>query len=67
LTVQQAVDWHDIEAAEALQRLESSAYGLGSAAARQRLAEHGPNIIEEKQRRPLARIVLSLTKRVRVD
>jgi len=56
--VQEATDWHAIEAAEVLHRLDSDSGGLSAADAGQRLAEHGPNIIEEKQRRPLARIVL---------
>ena len=56
--MQDVVDWYRIEAAEALQRLESGAEGLTSAAARQRLAEHGPNTIVEKQRRAIASIVL---------
>ena len=55
---QEAIDWHAIESEEALQRLEVAADGLSSAAARERLAEHGPNIIEEKQRRPVASIML---------
>ena len=56
--VQEAADWHTIDAADTLRRLESGSDGLSSTTARQRLAEQGPNIIEEKQRRPLTRIVL---------
>ena len=56
--VQEATDWHTIDATDTLRRLESGSDGLSSSTAQQRLAEHGPNIIEEKQRRPLTRIVL---------
>ena len=50
--------WHSIEADEVLQRLESSAQGLTAAVAQQRLAEYGPNIIPEKKRRSLFKILL---------
>jgi Ca2+-transporting ATPase len=50
--------WHSIEADEVLQRLESSAQGLTTAVAKQRLAEYGPNIIPEKRRRSLFKILL---------
>jgi len=41
----QPADWHSIETDEALQRLGSSATGLTTADAQQRLAGHGPNTI----------------------
>ena len=50
--------WHNIEADEALLRLESSATGLTTEDAQKRLAEHGPNAITEKRRRSLLAIVL---------
>jgi Ca2+-transporting ATPase len=54
----QAVDWHSIEADEALQRLESSNTGLNTADAEKRLTELGPNSIPEKQRRTLLVMVV---------
>ena len=53
-----AVVWHSIDADEALQRLASSATGLSSAAAQQRLTEHGPNALPEKGRRSLLVMLL---------
>ena len=50
--------WHSMEADEVLQRLESSATGLSTAAAQQRLTEHGPNVIPEKGRRSLLVMLL---------
>jgi Ca2+-transporting ATPase len=50
--------WHSIEADEVLRRVESSAQGLTAAVAQQRLAEYGPNIIPEKKRRSLFKILL---------
>jgi len=50
--------WHCIEAEEALQCLKTSASGLTTAEARQRLAEHGPNTIPEKRRRSLLVMLL---------
>ena len=58
MTTQETTDWYTIDAEDALQRLESAGDGLRSTTARQRLAEYGPNIIEEKHRRPLLKIVL---------
>jgi len=52
------VVWHSIEADEALLRLESSATGLTTEDAQERLAEHGPNAIPEKRRRSLLAILL---------
>ncbi|GAH59741.1 unnamed protein product, partial [marine sediment metagenome] len=49
----QPVDWHCIEADEALARLDASENGLTQADARKRLLDHGPNIIPEKRRRSL--------------
>ena len=54
----QRVVWHSIEADEALVRLESSATGLTTAHAHQRLAEHGPNTLPEKRRRSWLAILL---------
>ncbi|MDJ0806653.1 MAG: cation-translocating P-type ATPase [Gammaproteobacteria bacterium] len=51
-------DWHNIEAAEALKRLDSKLSGLTATDAQQRLAVHGPNIIPEKHRRPLIMMLL---------
>lgn len=54
----QPADWHSIETDEALQRLGSSATGLTTADAQQRLAEHGPNTIPGKRRRSLTVMLL---------
>jgi Ca2+-transporting ATPase len=54
----QPADWYSIETDEALQRLGSSATGLTTADAQQRLAEHGPNAIPEKRRRSLMVMLL---------
>ena len=44
-------DWHLIDTAEALQRLETSEAGLSNAEARQRQEQHGPNALPETRRR----------------
>ncbi len=54
----QAADWHRIDCGEALKQLGSSADGLTTAAAHQRLAEHGANVIPEKRRRSLIMMLL---------
>jgi magnesium-transporting ATPase (P-type) len=47
--------WHAIDASEAFSRLDSGMEGLTAAAARERLAEHGPNTIQRARREgPLA-------------
>jgi Ca2+-transporting ATPase len=43
-------DWHTLEAEEALAVLGSTAAGLTTAAARQRLRAHGPNILPGKRK-----------------
>ena len=58
MTPQETTDWHTVDGEEVVRRFESAADGLDSTTARQRLAEQGPNIIEEKHRRPLPKIVL---------
>jgi Ca2+-transporting ATPase len=55
----QSIVWHSIDADEALLQLESSISGLTSAEAQQRLAEHGPNAIPEKQSRSLLVMLLA--------
>ncbi|MCW8830331.1 MAG: cation-translocating P-type ATPase [Gammaproteobacteria bacterium] len=50
--------WHGVESDEVLQYLESSATGLTSSEAKKRLAEHGQNVIPEKQQRSLLAILL---------
>ena len=50
--------WYNIEADEALLRLETSPQGLTAAAAKQRLAEYGANTLPEKHRRSLWLILL---------
>ena len=54
----QTTDWHSIETDEVLQRLGVSESGLTTANAQQLLAEHGPNAILEKRRRPLVVMLL---------
>lgn len=54
----QPADWHSIETDEALQRLGSSATGLTTADAQQRLDAHGPNTLPEKRRRSLLGMLL---------
>ncbi|HEY9050052.1 MAG TPA: HAD-IC family P-type ATPase, partial [Gammaproteobacteria bacterium] len=53
-----SVDWHSIEAEDALKRLESSSNGLASADALKRQAEFGPNIIPEKRKRSVLGMLL---------
>ena len=56
-TMNHAIAWHALDAATALERLESSAeHGLAAPAVAQRGAEHGPNGLPE----PPARSVLLL-------
>ncbi|MDI5892192.1 cation-translocating P-type ATPase [Halomonas rhizosphaerae] len=45
-------DWHALSAEEALARLESRTDGLGRAEAEQRLADHGPNQLQQAEARP---------------
>ena len=52
------IDWYSVAADEALQRLQTSASGLATAEARQRLAEYGCNVLPEKRRRSLLMILL---------
>ena len=52
------VDWHTIEADEALKRLDSSADGLTTNKVQQYLLEHGPNVIPETRKRSLFAMVL---------
>ncbi len=51
-------DWHTIEADAALQRLNSSADGLTTAEARQRLIEYGHNTTPEARHRTLLAMLL---------
>jgi Ca2+-transporting ATPase len=51
-------DWHCLETAEVLAQLDTSTQGLTTAAAQQRLAEHGANLLPETRRRTLPRILL---------
>jgi len=51
-------DWHTLEVQEALARLDSTADGLQSADARQRLRVHGPNTLPGKGQRPLLFMLL---------
>ncbi|HEX6235270.1 MAG TPA: HAD-IC family P-type ATPase [Jiangellaceae bacterium] len=50
--------WHAISAAEALEILESSPRGLSSVEAERRLAEYGPNVLEEVE--PPSRLIVFL-------
>jgi len=50
--------WHTLEADAALQILKSSATGLTSEEAGQRLAEHGPNAIPEERHRSIFAMIL---------
>jgi len=51
--------WHSLPVAEALRLLDTSPRrGLRSSDARERLQEHGPNIIHETKRRSVARMFL---------
>jgi len=53
-----APPWHSVSNEQVLERLSTSADGLVSAEAQQRLAAQGPNEIEEQQRRPPWRMLL---------
>ncbi|HKJ24456.1 MAG TPA: cation-transporting P-type ATPase, partial [Myxococcota bacterium] len=54
-----AADWHRLAPEEAVARLDSDAEaGLSAGEARRRLAEVGPNALEEGRRRSLAAMVL---------
>ena len=46
------VDWHALSTEEALKRLESRAEGLDRAEAERRLADHGPNQLQQAEARP---------------
>jgi Ca2+-transporting ATPase len=46
------VDWHALSTEEAIKRLESRAEGLDSAEAERRLADHGPNQLQQARGRP---------------
>ena len=50
--------WHGLDTDEVLRDLESSADGLTTEEAKKRLAEHGQNVIPEKQQRTLLSIML---------
>ena len=50
--------WHSLDSDEVLQCLETSATGLNTAQAKQRLVEYGPNAIPEKRRRSLLVMLL---------
>ncbi|MDX2456355.1 MAG: calcium-translocating P-type ATPase, PMCA-type [Gammaproteobacteria bacterium] len=50
--------WHGLDTDEILRDLESSADGLTTEEAKKRLAEHGQNVIPEKQQRTLLSIML---------
>ncbi|MCG6938780.1 MAG: calcium-translocating P-type ATPase, PMCA-type [Gammaproteobacteria bacterium] len=50
--------WHSLETDEVLQQLASAVSGLSAETATKRLAEHGQNIIPEKQQATLLNIVL---------
>jgi Ca2+-transporting ATPase len=54
----QSKAWYSIEADDVLQHLESSAQGLTTAVAQQRLAKYGPNTLPEARRRSLLMILL---------
>lgn len=43
--------WHEADAAEVVEKLKSSSEGLSAEAAQQRLEQHGPNILKEKQQK----------------
>jgi len=51
-------DWHRLDGDQALARLGSGVDGLSPAQARQRLAEHGPNLLPESHRRTLIGMLL---------
>ncbi|NNJ95908.1 MAG: cation-translocating P-type ATPase [Gammaproteobacteria bacterium] len=51
--------WHTFEADQVVQRLQTSAQGLSTKAARQRLAEYGPNRMPEKQKRSAIMVLLT--------
>ncbi len=55
----QPVNWYTLSSAEALQRLEAGADGLGSAEAAERLARYGVNALPERGRRSLLALALS--------
>jgi calcium-translocating P-type ATPase len=48
----QRVDWHALEAKQALARLDSAEQGLSAEQAEQGLARHGPNSLPKARRRP---------------
>ena len=56
------VSWHTIEAEEVLKRLESSAQGLSSSKAHQRLHEQGKNVIPEAATRSVFVMLLAQFK-----
>ena len=52
-------DWHALPGQQSLEHLNSSAQGLSSADAAQRLSEHGPNLLPQQQASgPLKRFAL---------
>jgi len=48
-----SIDWHRLNPDEVLEKLQSSAKGLSSEEAQQRLERYGPNELIEKRRKPL--------------
>ena len=50
--------WHSLDSDEVLQRLETTATGLTTAEAKNRLDQYGPNAIPEKRRRSLLVMLL---------
>ena len=46
----ETIDWHRLDPGEAARKLASSPEGLAADAARERLAQHGPNTLVEKRR-----------------
>ena len=45
------MDWHSLDTKEVLEKLDSTEKGIGDDKAKQRLAEYGPNELEEKAKK----------------
>ena len=58
----ETIDWHRLDSGEAARKLASSPEGLAADTARERLAQHGPNTLVEKRRKPLWRMLLDQFK-----
>jgi Ca2+-transporting ATPase len=58
-TASQADVWHALDGAEVLARLKTSAAGLDSKAAEERLARHGPNVLPAADRGQALRILIA--------